>query len=146
PSGPMNKPEVTHSGSTMSSLARQSAAFVHDFADFAGWSGIWAASLAVLGAALEGVGLLLLVPILSIVTASESGNGWAHTILVRGLGLVGAQTRTAHLAVLLALFAALSRLATGFVEGVRGRLPTRLAPLAGPGGAPPEPAPLTPPP
>src|SRR5262249_25822933 len=141
PSGPMNKPEGTPSRSTMSSLARQSAAFVHDFADFAGWSGIWAATLAVLGAAFEGVGLLLLVPILSIVTASESGGGWAHTILVQGLATAGAQTRTGRLSVLLGLFAvlivvraiiigarniALPRLETGFVAEVRARLARRL--------------------
>jgi hypothetical protein len=85
----------------MSSVATQSAAFVHDFATFAGWSGIWAATLFVLGAAFEGVGLLLLVPILSIVTASESSSGWAHTILVQGLATAGAETRTARLSVLL---------------------------------------------
>jgi hypothetical protein len=82
----MNKPEA------LASLARQSIAFVRDFAAFAGREGLWAATLAVVAAAFDGIGLLLLVPILSVVTASEAGTGWAHTVLVPLLDFVGAQT------------------------------------------------------
>jgi hypothetical protein len=78
----MNKPDVTQPDSTLASLARQSIAFIRDFAAFAGREGLWAAALAVIAAAFDGIGLLLLVPILSVVTASDSGTGWPHTVLV----------------------------------------------------------------
>jgi len=62
----MNKPEVTESGLPISGLLRQAIAFVRDFAAFAGLRGIMASALAVLAASFEGVGLLLLVPLLSL--------------------------------------------------------------------------------
>jgi hypothetical protein len=138
----MNKPEVMQPDSTLASLARQSIAFVRDFAAFAAREGLWAATLAVVAAAFDGIGLLLLVPILSVVTASEAGTGWAHTVLVPLLDFVGAQTRTARLSVMLCLLAALiviravvigrrnitlAQLESGFVEAVRARIANRLA-------------------
>lgn len=130
------------SGSTVSALVRQTIAFVQDFAAFAGLGGIWAAALAVIAATFEGVGLLLLVPILAIVTATDAAPESAHRFVAQTLELVGAQTRTARLSVLLALFAllivvraliaarrniTLSQLETGFVETVRARIARRLA-------------------
>jgi ATP-binding cassette, subfamily C, bacterial len=138
----MNRPEVMDSGSTVSALVRQTIAFVQDFAAFAGLGGIWAAALAVIAATFEGVGLLLLVPILAIVTATDAASESAHRFVAQTLELVGAQTRTARLSVLLALFAllivvraliaarrniTLSQLETGFVETVRARIARRLA-------------------
>jgi ATP-binding cassette, subfamily C, bacterial len=138
----MNKPDVTQPDSTLASLARQSIAFVRDFAAFAGRGGLWAAALAVIAAAFDGIGLLLLVPILSVVTASDSGTGWPHTVLVPLLDLVGAQTGTARLSVMLGLLAALiviraivigrrnitlAQLESDFVEAVRARIANRLA-------------------
>jgi ATP-binding cassette subfamily C protein len=138
----MNKSEVTDPGSPTSGLTRQALALVRDFARFAGLSGIWAAALAVLAATFEGFGLLLLVPILSTVTASDGGGGPTHRLLVQALEIAGAQTRTARLSVLLGLFAVLlviraiiaarrnimlSQLEMGFVEAVRARLARRLA-------------------
>jgi ATP-binding cassette, subfamily C, bacterial len=138
----MTKPEVMEPGSAVSGLLRQAIAFVRDFAAFAGGSGIIAAALAVLAAALEGVGLLLLVPLLSIITASDSGTGSTHKLLTQGFEIAGADTRTARLSLLLGLFAGLlvirviivarrnimlSQIEMGFVETVRARLANRLA-------------------
>ena len=138
----MNRPEVMDSGSTVSALVRQTITFVQDFAAFAGLGGIWAAALAVIAATFEGVGLLLLVPILAIVTATDAAPESAHRFVAQTLELVGAQTRTARLSVLLALFAllivvraliaarrniTLSQLETGFVETVRARIARQLA-------------------
>jgi hypothetical protein len=61
----MNKPELTESGLPISGLLRQAIAFVRDFAAFAGPRGVMASVLAVLAASFDGVGLLLLVPLLS---------------------------------------------------------------------------------
>jgi ATP-binding cassette, subfamily C, bacterial len=88
-------------------LTGQTIAFVRDFAGFAGLNGVWAAALSVIAAAFEGVGILLLIPILSIVTASDSDTGGVHRITLEALDLIGAHTRIARLSVLLGLFALL---------------------------------------
>jgi ATP-binding cassette subfamily C protein len=143
----MNKPdlpvsELAKSGLANSDLVKQAIAFVEDFTAFAGLNGVWAAALAVIAAAFEGIGLLLLVPLLSIVTAADAGAGWTHRFVAQALDAIGAQTRTAQLSVLLGLFAVLvviraifvarrnitlAQLEAGFVETVRGRLARRLA-------------------
>jgi ABC-type multidrug transport system fused ATPase/permease subunit len=88
-------------------LARQTIAFVRDFAGFAGLRGVWAAALSLTAAAFEGVGIVLLIPILSIVTASDSDTSPIHEITLAALGLIGAHTRIARLSALLGLFALL---------------------------------------
>src|SRR5262249_47251569 len=138
----MNKPVVTESGLPLSGLLRQAIAFIRDFAAFAGPSGILASALAVLAASFEGVGLLLLVPILSLITTSDSGTGWTYRFLNEAFTIAGAQTRTARLTLLLGLFAGLlviravivarrnimlAQLQMGFVETVRARLAHQLA-------------------
>jgi ATP-binding cassette, subfamily C, bacterial len=90
----------------------------------------------------EGVGLLLLVPLLSVITASDGGTGSTHRLLAQAFEIAGTQTRTARLSVLLGLFAGLlviravivarrnimlSQIEMGFVETVRARLATPLA-------------------
>jgi hypothetical protein len=89
----MNKPEVTESGLPISGLLRQAIAFVRDFAAFAGPRGVMASVLAVLAASFDGVGLLLLVPLLSLITASETGTGWMHEFLMQAFDMAGAQSR-----------------------------------------------------
>jgi hypothetical protein len=81
------------SGPAISRLLRQAIAFVRDFAAFAGASGVLAAALAVIAAAFEGVGLFLLVPLLSVVTSSDNGSGWTHRLLAQAFDVAGAQTR-----------------------------------------------------
>src|SRR6516165_9684933 len=69
----MNKPEVIESGLPSPGLLPQAIAFVRDFAAFAGIRGVVAAELAVVAASFEGAGLLLLVPLLSLITVSDTG-------------------------------------------------------------------------
>ncbi len=123
-------------------LLRQGTAFVRDFAAFAGLRGVVASALAVLAATFEGVGLLLLVPILSVVPAADTGAGWTHRFVAQAFEIAGALTRTARLTLLLGLFAGLvviraivvarrnimlSQIGIGFIETVRTRLARRLA-------------------
>jgi ABC-type multidrug transport system fused ATPase/permease subunit len=132
------------SGTTIldGSLRKQARRFLGDFAAFAGMEGVRGAVLAIAGAMFESVGLVLLVPLLSIVTASGGAPGWIQRAALRILETTGAHTRTAQLSVLLGAFAALiiiravvtarrdialSRLQIGFVEHVRRRLAEKLA-------------------
>jgi len=146
----MNKPDLpvsaansgVASDSANSGMAQQAITFIEDFAAFAGLAGIWAAALAVIAAAFEGIGPLLLVPLLSIVTAADTGAGWTHRFIAQGFDIFGAQTRSARLSALLGVFAVLvviraiavarrnmtlARLDAGFVETVHARLAKRLA-------------------
>ena len=140
--GPMNKSEPTDSDAPVSGLLRQGTAFIPDFAAFAGLSGVMASALAVIAATFEGAGLLLLVPLLSLITASDTGTGWTHRFLMQAFEIAGAQTRSARLSLLLGLFAGLvviraiivarrnimlTRIEMGFIETVRARLAGRLA-------------------
>ncbi|HEX4409631.1 MAG TPA: ABC transporter ATP-binding protein [Xanthobacteraceae bacterium] len=121
---------------------QQALRFIIDFGAFAGRRGIWGAVLAITGAGFESVGLVLLVPLLAIVTASGSTPNWIHRTATRVFDLTGAQSRTAQLSVLLSLFGVLiivravvtatrdttlSGLQIGFVEHVRSRLGAKLA-------------------
>ncbi|MFY9769026.1 MAG: hypothetical protein WAK04_02180 [Xanthobacteraceae bacterium] len=101
----MNKSEPTDSDAPVSGLLRQGTAFIRDFAAFAGLSGVMASALAVIAATFEGAGLLLLVPLLSLITASDTGTGWTHRFLMQAFEIAGAQTRSARLSLLLGLFA-----------------------------------------
>ncbi|MBO0716607.1 MAG: ABC transporter ATP-binding protein, partial [Rhizobiales bacterium] len=138
----MNKPEVIESGLPTAGLLAQGTAFVRDFAAFAGLRGVMASVVAILAASFDGVGLLLLVPLLSLITAPDSDAGLTHRLLAEAFEFAGAQTRTARLSLLLALFAAvvvirgiivarrnlmLAQIEIGFIETVRARLARRLA-------------------
>jgi ATP-binding cassette subfamily C protein len=143
----MNRPDLAksrtaQSGEMHSGLVRQAIAFVRDFAAFAGLNGVWAAALAVIASTFEGVGLLLLVPLLSIITASQAENGRTHRLLMQAFDAVGAHARTARLSLLLGAFVVLvvvraiavarrnmmlAELETGYVETVRARLARGLA-------------------
>ena len=135
----MTKPDTATSNT---SLVEQARCFIRDFAGFAGGRGLWGAALGIIAAAFEGVGLVLLVPLLSIVTSSDAMPGWIHKTVIHSLDLAGAQTRTARLSLLLGIFAALlvvravaaarrdttmAQLQMGFVERVRGRVAQKLA-------------------
>jgi len=123
-------------------LVKQGLRFVRDFAGFAGVAGVRAAVLSGLAAAFEGVGLVLLVPLLSIVTASDDNPGWIKHAVTRLLAITGVETRNARLSVLLGIFAilivvralvaarrdtTLARLRIEFVEDARSRLARSLA-------------------
>jgi ATP-binding cassette subfamily C protein len=120
----------------------QGISFVRDFAAFANGDGIWCAALVSVAALFESVGLVLLVPLLSMVTAADNHGGRLVGLATRALDGIGAETRGARLAVLLGSFAALlvvravliarrdatlAQLQMGFVEQVRGRAARSLA-------------------
>jgi len=124
------------------SVLRAGWSFLRDFAAYAGRRGIMAAVFSEFGAVLEGVGLVLLVPLLGVVF----GTGPATGKLQRGIDAlfhaVGAGTALQKLAFILAAFAVLmvvravvvsirsvivTELQIGFVESLRLRITERLA-------------------
>jgi ATP-binding cassette subfamily C protein len=116
--------------------------FIGDFAAFAGVNALWGAVLAISAAVFESVGIVLLVPLLAIVTASGNTPNWIQRAAIRLFDMAGAQSRTAQLSILLGLFGllvvmravlvsrrdtTLSQLQIGFVERVRSNLAKKLA-------------------
>jgi ATP-binding cassette subfamily C protein len=120
----------------------QLGAFIREFLSFARGRAFAALGLVAAGTILEGVGLLMLVPLLGVVLGSGSGNhaldGWSRRLL----DWLPAETTAGRLAFLLAVFALLmvlrglillsrdvllARIQTSFVESYRLRLVERLA-------------------
>lgn len=117
-------------------LWRGARAMANAFAGFAGRRGLSAAALVAGAAALDGVGILLLVPMLNLVVGSGRGDLAAW---LTGIGLV---SPVSQLALLVALFLAiallraalgyardltLAGLQAGFIEAERNRIIARLA-------------------
>jgi ABC-type multidrug transport system fused ATPase/permease subunit len=148
----MANPDTTISDPTISEVAGpamghagfvvQARRFIGDFAGFAGKDAVTGAALAFIGAGFESIGLVLLVPLLSVVTATGGSSGWIHNTAEHVLVLTGAQSRTAQLSVLLALFAVLivvraivvarrdqtlMQLQRNFVEHIRAQIARKLA-------------------
>lgn len=118
------------------------AALVRDFAEFAGSRAIFVGLFLVLGALLEGVGLLLLLPLLGVVLGSGAGNAWLDGVSRSIVALAPDASPMWQLGFLLALFAsliavrafviltrdvAMARLQIGFVESRRLRIVGLLA-------------------
>lgn len=116
--------------------------FARDFARFAGSTGVLAVVLVGLGALLEGVGLVLLIPILAVAVKAGAKGNWALKVAFDIFGRLGLHSGLQRLAVLLAGFAALmilravvislrdvtlTRLQIGFVQAQRLMLTRRLA-------------------
>ena len=108
--------------------------FVGDFRAYMGGRAWGAGLLLVLGALVEGIGLLLLLPILSVVLGAGSATGWIADFTGRIVTLIPASSPVGQLAFLLVPFAALlviralimirrdvmlARLQIGFVESHR---------------------------
>lgn len=121
-------------------LARSAWDFFRDFRAHAGGDGLKAAILIMLGAGLEGVGLVLLVPLLDLVVGGDRG-GWAAALAGRLPWRSTGDDPLARLLPLLACFALLvglravvlwhrdvllATLRIGFVEAQRTRLVARL--------------------
>ncbi|MEG3089462.1 ABC transporter ATP-binding protein [Sphingomonas sp. PB4P5] len=115
-------------------MRRAAADFVRAFADHAGWRGLRAVALVAAGALLEGVSVILLIPILGVVVpgGAEGWRGWLN----EPLRAIGAVTALQQLAVLLGAFllvailraallyardVRLAELQSGFVEALRNR-------------------------
>lgn len=116
--------------------------FLREFAAFAGRTGIFAALLVAIGALLEGLSLVLIVPLLVIVIEPDSASGRIGRAAATAFRVLGIERPIGQLAFLLGLFGALlvlravvisfrdvtaARLQTGFVEAQRLRIAERLA-------------------
>jgi ATP-binding cassette subfamily C protein len=81
--------------------------FAGDFLTFVGPRRWKVGALLTLGALVEGLGVLLLLPILSVLLGSGAGNAWIDQVTRSLIALIPGASRTGQLLVLLALFAAL---------------------------------------
>jgi ATP-binding cassette subfamily C protein len=115
--------------------------FLRDFATFAGAKGLIASIFVLLGAIVEGLGLVLLIPFFSVVIDSRTG-GWAQGMAERLFALFSTESRLARLTLLVAAFAVLmiaraatitvrdvmmAQLQLGFTQNIRSRITRRLA-------------------
>jgi ATP-binding cassette subfamily C protein len=116
--------------------------FVRDFAAFAGAKGLKALVFVLLGALIEGVGLLLFIPFFSVIIDSQNTGGWMQDGAAQLFRLFSAETRLAELILLLVFFAVLmaaraviltvrdvtmAHLEIGFIHQIRSRVTRRLA-------------------
>jgi len=127
---------------TSQNLLPSARAFLFDFARFAGRRGVFAATFVALGALLEGVGLVLIVPLLGVVFGMGSAAGRLQSYASALFDLFGVSTALRQLALLLSLFGilmiaravvisirdvTLAELQIGFVEAQRLRVTEHLA-------------------
>lgn len=116
--------------------------FSHDFLRSSGQLGLRAGVFTLAGAVLEGVGLILLLPLVSVIGNTGAGSGVVDRLAARLLGLLPEASVGVRLAVLLGAFAllmalrgfvilrrdvAMARLQTGFVANLRMRVVEALA-------------------
>jgi len=133
---------MTSRAASILSLLESARRFSRDFARFAGVRGVWAAILVALGAGLEGVGLVLIIPILALVTEAGAKSGFLARTLAGFFAWTAVHSAFGRLGVLLAAFAALmilraaiilfrdvvlAGLQIGFVEAQRADIVDRLA-------------------
>lgn len=124
------------------SLWRSAAPFFSAFTSYAGVRAVWATIWMALGAVVEGMGIILLVPILSVVTNSGASSGWLHKAASAFFAATGTTSRLGQLAALLAVFSLLmvlrlvviyrrdvllTQLQLGFVDNRRSRIMHALA-------------------
>jgi ATP-binding cassette subfamily C protein len=117
-------------------------AFVRDFLDYAGRRSILAVLLVGAGALVEGLGLVLLVPLLALVFSSERTGGRLHATVLAIFRSVGVESPFGRLALLVGVFAVLmflrslvttkrdillAELQIGFIEARRGEIARLLA-------------------
>ena len=130
---------------TQQSIGSSAVAFSGAFLGFAGWRAAGAAFLIALGAVFEGIGLLMLVPVLDVVTAHGAALGLGGHITQALLTPLHGLGRTEQLLILLGAFAGLmtarnivlsmrdrtvNRLRLEFVDSIRMRLIDHLAAAA----------------
>jgi ATP-binding cassette subfamily C protein len=123
-------------------IANDLRCFVRDFVAFSGRKGIVAAAFVALGALLEGLSLVLLVPLLGIVIGSGMPSGRLASAMAAVFGLFQVERPFGKLTLLLVLFGVLmivraiviyirdvivAELQTGFVEWQRLRIAESLA-------------------
>lgn len=115
---------------------------LRDMATFAGAKGFKAFVFVFLGAVVEGVGLVLLIPFLSVIINSQDAGSWVQGAAKWAFMLFSAESRFAKLSLLVAFFAILmvarafivtvravtmAELEIGFIQHIRSRITRRLA-------------------
>lgn len=115
--------------------------FLRDFASFAGAKGLKALLFIILSAVVESVGLVLLIPFISVIVESQNAGGWVQSTAERLFGLFSADTRLARLSLLVTFFVALMivraiivtvrdvtmvQLGIGFTQQLQSRITRRL--------------------
>lgn len=133
---------ASEAAAVTASLPRLAWRFVGDFARYSGRRGVLAVILVGLGAAAEGVSVLLLIPLLAVLTGHGGGKGWIGEMAKWALEPFAGHSRATTLAMLLAGFGVLmvlrslvilardvvlAELRVGFVETIRLNLSRRLA-------------------
>lgn len=123
-------------------LIKSGFEFFRDFAAFAGWRGARGVLLVGLGALLENVGLVLLIPFLAVTMDIGAAGARVEVIVAMVFRLFNAETRLTRLFLLLGVFASLlvlravvvsartlllGELQIGFIETHRGNILRRLA-------------------
>src|SRR5690242_6224505 len=106
-------------------LARDAAGFLRAFIGFAGWRAAGGAALLAIGALVDGVGLLLLVPILGIVTATMGGPASGGRFVAPLAHVLRSLGQNERLLILLGVFASVM-LARGVVLAARDRAVSRV--------------------
>jgi len=115
---------------------------LRDFTAFAGAKGLKALLLVFLGAAVEGVGLVLLIAFFSVIIDSQHAGDKMHSVVGWFFALFSAESRLARLSLLVAFFGVLmvarvaiitvrdvtmTQLQIGFIQQIRSRITRRLA-------------------
>ena len=106
-------------------LLRSGVGFIREFSAYAGWTGVLGALLVCVGALLENVGILLLIPFLSLSMDNAATGTWVEAHVAPALALLHAETRFARLAALLGVFVFLLALRAAALSA-RSRILTRL--------------------
>jgi ATP-binding cassette subfamily C protein len=116
--------------------------FLRDFAIFAGAHGLKALLFVFLGAIVEGIGVVLLIPFFSVIIGSQNPSGWMQRTSTWLFGVFSAENRLAKLSVLVACFSVLmitraliitvrdvtmADLQIGFIQGIQSRITRKLA-------------------
>jgi ATP-binding cassette subfamily C protein len=115
---------------------------LRDFAGFAGSKALKALLFVFLGALVEGIGLVLLIPFFSVIIDSKSSGGWAQDASAWLFGWFSAEGRLAQLSILVVIFGILmvaraiviavrevtmAELQIGFIQQIQARITRRLA-------------------
>lgn len=115
---------------------------LRDFAAFAGGKGLKVVLFVFLGAIVEGVGLVLLIPFFSVIIDSQHANDKMQAVVGWFFALFSAESRLVKLSLLIGLFAVLmvaraaiitvrdvtiGQLQIGFIQQIRSRITRLLA-------------------
>src|SRR5258708_18418214 len=129
-------------GRAMQAFFSSLAPFARELASFAGLRGLKALLFVFLGVFVEGAGLLLLIPFLTLITGTGPAPGRLQAAAAQLFSLFSAETRLQKLGLLVAIFVALMivrafvitvrdvtmmQFGLGFIRHICSRLTSRLA-------------------